>query len=324
MNDEKQKVVLIGTGFVGMSYAYALLNQNVCNELALIDIDKNKARGEAMDLNHGLAFSGANMRIYEADYDTCHDADIVVICAGVSQKPGEDRPALLQRNTAVFKSIVEPVVASGFSGIFLIATNPVDVMTHVVRTLSGFDHHRVIGTGTTLDTARLRFLLGEYFSIDPKNVHAYVIGEHGESEFVPWSQAMVGTKSVTDIVRTYDDRFDISVLDEIGAKVKNAAQEIIAAKQSTYYGIGMALVRITKAILRNENSILTVSTYLNGEYGQYDVYAGVPCIVGRNGVRSQLTLELSEEDLEKLNHSCDILREYYKDTILDNAPNMNL
>ncbi len=324
MRDEKQKVVLIGTGFVGMSYAYALLNQNVCNELALIDINKEKARGEAMDLNHGLAFSGANMRIYEADYDTCHDADIVVICAGVSQKPGEDRPELLQRNTAVFKSIVDPVVASGFTGIFLVATNPVDVMTHVVRTLSGFDHHRVIGTGTTLDTARLRFLLGEYFAVDPKNVHAYVIGEHGESEFVPWSQAMIGTKSVEGIISSYGDRFKKSDMNEIGEKVKNAAQEIIRAKQSTYYGIGMALVRITKAILRNENSILTVSSYLNGEYGQTDVYAGVPCIVGRNGVRSQLTLSLTDDELANLKTSCDVLREYYKETNLAGAPDANL
>lgn len=316
MRDEKQKVVLIGTGFVGMSYAYALLNQNVCNELALIDVNKDKARGEAMDLNHGLAFSGANMRIYEADYDTCKDADIVVICAGVSQKPGEDRPALLQRNTAVFKSIIDPVAASGFSGIFLVATNPVDVMTHVVKTLSGFDSHRVIGTGTTLDTARLRFLLGEYFSIDPKNVHAYVIGEHGESEFVPWSQAMVGTKSVTRLVSDYGGRFKKAEMDKIGLKVKNAAQEIIAAKQSTYYGIGMALVRITKAIFGNENSILTVSTYLDGEYGQNNVYAGVPCIVGRNGVLGHLTLELTDEEMQKLQNSCDILRQYYKETNL--------
>ncbi len=316
MKDEKQKVVLIGTGFVGMSYAYALLNQNACNELALIDVNKNKARGEAMDLNHGLAFSGGNMRIYEADYDTCKDADIVVICAGVSQKPGEDRPALLQRNTAVFKSIIDPVVASGFSGIFLVATNPVDVMTHVTKTLSGFDSSRVIGTGTTLDTARLRFLLGEYFSIDPKNVHAYVIGEHGESEFVPWSQAMVGTKPVTKLVTDYGNRFKKAEMDEIGLKVKNAAQEIIAAKQSTYYGIGMSLIRITKAIFRNENSILTVSSYLNGEYGQNNVYAGVPCVVGRNGAVGQLTLELTDDELQKLQNSCDILRQYYKETNL--------
>ena len=316
MKDEKQKVVLIGTGFVGMSFAYALLNQNICNELALIDINKQKAHGEAMDLNHGLAFSGRNMKIYAADYDTCSDADIVVICAGVSQKPGEDRPDLLKRNTAVFKSIVDPVIASGFSGIFLVATNPVDVMTHVVKTLSGFDASRVIGTGTTLDTARLRFLLGEYFSIDPKNIHAYVIGEHGESEFVPWSQAMLGTKPVKKVVEKYETHFSEADMDEISLKVKDAAQEIIAAKQSTYYGIGMALVRITKAIFGNENSILTVSAYLNGEYGRQGVYAGVPCVVGRNGIVAQLVLDLTDDELKKMQNSCDILSSYYKETDL--------
>ena len=314
MKDEKQKVVLIGTGFVGMSFAYALLNQNICNELVLIDINEKKAHGEAMDLNHGLAFSGANMRIYSGKYDDCFDADIVVICAGVSQKPGETRPDLLARNSAVFKSIIEPVVASGFSGIFLIATNPVDVMTHVVKTLSGFPEHRVIGSGTTLDTARLRFLLGEYFSIDPKNVHAYVIGEHGDSEFVPWSQALIGTKPVTDIVSKYGDRFKQNEMDEISEKVKNAAYEIIEAKTSTYYGIGMSLVRIVKAILKDENSILTVSAYLNGEYGEHDVYAGLPVVVGRQGVRGHLNLNLTDEELSKLHNSCELLRQYYKET----------
>ncbi len=314
MRAEKQKVVLIGTGFVGMSFAYALLNQNVCNELALIDIDTKKAHGEAMDLNHGLAFSGANMKIYAADYSACSDADIVVICAGVSQKPGETRPALLSRNSAVFKSIVEPVVASGFSGIFLIATNPVDVMTHVVKTLSGFPESRVIGSGTTLDTARLRFLLGEYFNIDPKNVHAYVIGEHGDSEFVPWSQALIGTKSVADIISKYGDRFNQSEMDEISEKVKNAAYEIIEAKTSTYYGIGMSLVRIVKAILKDEKSILTVSAYLNGEYGESGVYAGVPVVLGKQGVRGHLNLNLTDEESDKFHNSCEVLRQYYKET----------
>ena len=314
MKDEKQKVVLIGTGFVGMSFAYALLNQNVCNELVLIDINEKKAAGEAMDLNHGLAFSGANMKIYAGKYSDCSDADIVVICAGVSQKPGETRPDLLARNSAVFKSIVSPVIESGFSGIFLIATNPVDVMTHVVKTLSGFPEHRVIGSGTTLDTARLRFLLGEYFSIDPKNVHAYVIGEHGDSEFVPWSQALIGTKCVSDIVSKYGDRFKQDEMNEISEKVKNAAYEIIAAKTSTYYGIGMSLVRIVKAILKDENSILTVSAYLDGEYGESNVYAGVPVVLGRQGVRAHLNISLTEEELSKLHNSCELLRQYYKET----------
>jgi len=189
-------------------------------------------------------------------------------------------------------------------------------MTHVVKTLSGFDASRVIGTGTTLDTARLRFLLGEYFSIDPKNIHAYVIGEHGESEFVPWSQAMLGTKPVKKVVEKYETHFSEADMDEISLKVKDAAQEIIAAKQSTYYGIGMALVRITKAIFGNENSILTVSAYLNGEYGRQGVYAGVPCVVGRNGIVAQLVLDLTDDELKKMQNSCDILSSYYKETDL--------
>ncbi len=316
MRAEKQKVVLIGTGFVGMSFAYAALNQNVCNELVLIDINKQKAQGEAMDLNHGLPFSNSNMKIYAADYDACSDADIVVIAAGASQKPGETRPQLLARNTAVFKSIVDPVVASGFSGIFLIATNPVDVMTHIVKTLSGFPENRVIGSGTTLDTARLRFSLGEYFGIDPRNVHAYVIGEHGDTEFVPWSQAMIGTKPVESVVSEFGDRFKREEMDAISERVKNAAYEIIEAKQSTYYGIGMSLVRIVKAILKNENSILTLSAYLNGQYGQHDVYAGVPVIVGREGVVGHLDLHLTPEESKKFAASCETLKQFYKEANL--------
>lgn len=314
MRAEKQKVVLVGTGFVGMSFAYALLNQNVCNELALIDINKKKATGEAMDLNHGLPFSNSHMKIYAADYDTCVDADIVVIAAGVAQKQGETRPDLLKRNTEVFKSIISPIVESGFSGIFLVATNPVDVMTHVVKTLSGFPKERVIGSGTTLDTARLRFLLGEYFDIDPKNVHAYVIGEHGDTEFVPWSQAMIGTKPVELIASEWGDQFKKEEMDAISDKVKNAAYEIIEAKNSTYYGIGMSLVRIVKAILKNENSILTVSTYLEGEYNQSDVYAGVPAVVGRQGIVEHLNLRLTPDEERTFIKSCETLKMYYKET----------
>ena len=188
MNNQTRKIVLVGTGFVGMSFAYALLNQNACDELILIDIDKKRAYGEAMDLNHGLAFSGSHMKIRTGEYPDCADADIVAICAGVAQKPGESRIDLLQRNTEVFRSIIGPVMSSGFGGIFLIATNPVDIMTHVTQKISGVDPKRVIGTGTTLDTARLRYMLGNYFSVDPRNIHAYVMGEHGDSEFVPWSQ----------------------------------------------------------------------------------------------------------------------------------------
>ncbi|HEX2938679.1 MAG TPA: L-lactate dehydrogenase [Ruminiclostridium sp.] len=308
---ENRKVVLVGTGFVGMSYAYAMLNQNACDELVLVDVDKKRAEGEAMDLNHGLAFSGSHMRIYAGDYSDCKDADIVAISAGVAQKPGESRIDLLQRNTAVFKTIVGPVVKSGFNGIFLIATNPVDIMAHVTQTLSSFDRNRVIGTGTTLDTARLRYLLGDYFKVDPRNVHAYVMGEHGDSEFIPWSQAFVATKPVMDICAESGGQFCSGNMGTIVLEVKNAAQKIIEAKKSTYYGIGMAMVRITKAIFGNESSVLTVSAMLDGEYKRHGVYAGVPCVVGRNGVQSIIQLSLTDEELQKLACSCEILEGMY-------------
>ena len=311
MPNDNRKIVLVGTGFVGMSFAYALLNQNACDELVLIDLDTRRAEGEAMDLNHGLAFSGSHMKIHAGSYRDCKDADIVAICAGVAQKPGESRIDLLQRNTAVFRSIIGPVTDSGFGGIFLIATNPVDIMAHVTQRLSGFDHRRVIGTGTALDTARLRYMLGSYFGVDPRNVHAYVMGEHGDSEFVPWSQALIATKPILTICEESGDRYCLDHLKSIGEEVKNAAQKIIAAKKATYYGIGMAMVRIAKAILGNESSVLTVSMLLQGEYGQTDVYAGVPCVVGRDGVSGILTLSLTEKELDQLKLSCDLLKQAF-------------
>lgn len=313
MITDKRKVVLIGAGMVGMSYAYALLNQNICDELLLIDVDKNRAIGEAMDLNHGLAFSGSNMKIAAGDYEDCTDADIVVICAGVAQKPGESRLNLLQRNVEIFRSIIHPVTESGFNGIFLVATNPVDIMTRVTYMLSGFNPARVFGTGTALDTARLRYLLGDYFSVDPRNVHAYVMGEHGDSEFVPWSQAMLATKPVLTICRESEGLFCQDDLETISHEVRGAAQKIIEAKRATYYGIGMALCRITRAIFGNENSVLTVSSMMRGEYGQNGVFIGAPCIVNRNGVQKVLSLCLTEEEKEQFIHSCDTLSAFYKD-----------
>lgn len=312
MRSENRKVALVGTGLVGMSYAYAMLNQNSCDELVLIDIDTRRAQGEAMDLNHGLAFSGSHMKIYAGSYADCGDADIVVICAGVAQKPGESRLDLLQRNAAVFQSIIEPVLASGFGGIFLIATNPVDIMARITRHLSGFDRKRVIGTGTTLDTARLRYMLGEYFHVDPRNVHAYVMGEHGDSEFVPWSQALVATKPVLDLCSQSEGVFSCSGMFGISEEVKNAAQKIIEAKHATYYGIGMSLVRITKAIFGDEHSVLTVSAMLDGEYGCKGVYAGVPTIVGRDGAHRIITLSLTGEELAQFGKSCSLLEDAYK------------
>ena len=312
---ESRKVVVIGCGFVGMSYAYSMLNQSACDELVLVDIDAARAEGEAMDLNHGLAFAPSSMRIRSGRYSDCHDADIVAIAAGVGQKPGETRISLLNRNAAIFKGIISEVVRSGFDGVFLVATNPVDIMTRIVIRESGFDPRRVIGTGTTLDTARLRYLLGDYFSVDSRNIHAYVLGEHGDSEFVPWSQAMIGTKSVLTICNDHKEHFCIDELKKIGDDVKNAAYKIIEAKRATYYGIGMAMTRITKAVLGNENSILTVSTQLDGEYGINGVCVGTPSIVGRNGVLEHMALQLTDEELGKLRASCDYLDKTFKEML---------
>lgn len=312
MINDKRKVVLVGTGMVGMSYAYSLLNQNVCDELVLIDLDKKRAEGEAMDLNHGLAFSAATMKIYAGEYEDCKDADIVVICAGVAQKPGETRLALLKRNAKVFRSIVEPVTASGFDGIFLVATNPVDLMTRITYMLSGFNPRKVLGTGTALDTARLRYLLGEYLRVDPRNVHAYVMGEHGDSEFVPWSQAQIATKSILELYKE-NPEIDKTRLSEIEKEVREAAYKIIEAKNATYYGIGMALTRITRAILGDENSVLTVSAMLRGEYGQTDVFSGIPCIINKTGIQRVLKLSLTSEEAGRFGESCKVLKECYEE-----------
>lgn len=312
MVTDNRKVVLIGAGMVGMSYAYSLLNQNACDELVLIDLNKKRAEGEAMDLNHGLAFSAANMKIYAGEYEDCKDADIVVICAGVAQKPGETRLALLKRNAKVFRSIIEPVTASGFDRIFLVATNPVDIMTKITYVLSGFNPRKILGTGTALDTARLRYLLGEYLRVDPRNIHAYVFGEHGDSEFVPWSQAQLATKSILQLCDE-NPEVERERLKEIEREVQGAAYKIIEAKNATYYGIGMALTRITRAIFGDESSVLTVSAMLKGEYGQTDVFSGVPCIINKNGVQRVLKLALSQEELGRLEQSCNVLRDSYEE-----------
>lgn len=304
---DRRKIVLIGTGMVGMSYAFALLNQNLCDELVLMDINKKKAQGEAMDLNHGVSFSGGNMEIREGEYEECRDADLVVLTAGLPQKEGQSRLDLLKANREVFQSILTPVLEHGFHGIFLVASNPVDIMTRLVYEISGFPPGRVIGTGTALDTARLRYLLGEKFVIDPRNMHAYVMGEHGDSEFVPWSQAMMSTKSIFDLCGETEECHFQELL-EIEEEVRMAAYKIIEAKKATYYGIGMAMARITKAIFGNEHSVLTVSAFLQGEYGEKGIYIGVPCVVNRMGIVKIIELQLSAEEMQRLHLSCETLR----------------
>ena len=312
MYRDNRKIALIGTGMVGMSFAYALLNQGACDELALIDKHTQRAQGEAMDLNHGLAFAPSAIKIYAGDYPDCADADIVVICAGVAQQAGESRLQLQKRNAEVLDEIVTTVVATGFNGIFLVATNPVDVMTQWTCRLSGFHPRRVIGSGTVLDTARLRYLLGGVLQVDPRNVHAYVIGEHGDSEFVPWSRATIATRPLSDICADPPHGYcSWDVLHRIESDVRDAAQTIIRAKRATYYGIGMSLTRIAKAILGDENSVLTVSTQLHGEYGQHDVFVGVPAIVNRSGVRRIHQVVLNDQEQHLFAESCRTLRDSF-------------
>ena len=261
--------------------AYSLLNQGDTtgiNELVLIDVLKDKAIGEAMDLAHGLPCSSSHLKVKAGDYLECNDADIT-----------------------------RQVVASGFNGIFLVASNPVDLMTKVVQEVSNFPTNKVIGSGTALDTARLRYLIGKYLNISNKNVHAYIMGEHGDSSFVPWDHAYVGCKKIKDIMK--DAKRDLADLDKIYVDVRDAAYEIIEKKKATYYGIGLGLAKIVKSILNDTNEILTVSAYLNGEYGHNDIYIGVPAVINSNGARELLTLELNESDQKHFDDSCKILTE---------------
>ena len=308
------KIVLVGTGFVGMSMAYSMLNRGGIGELVLIDIDKEKTVGEEMDLSHGLPFAPQKMVIKAGDYSDCKDAEIVVITAGVAQKPGQTRLELAEVNTKIVKEITKNIMASGFNGIIVVASNPVDLMAYVVYKVSGLPKNKVIGSGTVLDTARLRYMIADYMDVSSKNVHAYIMGEHGDSSFVPWSHCYVGCKKLTDIIK--DKGRPIEDLEKIHQNVINAAYEIINRKKATYYGIGMSLNRLVRAILDNENSILTVSTYLeNGEYGQNDVYIGVPAVINQNGVRELMQLELNSQEQEKLNNSCNLIKKMREDSI---------
>jgi L-lactate dehydrogenase len=304
------RIVVIGTGFVGSSYAYALVNQGLGNELVLIDIDRKKAEGDAMDLNHAVPF-GAPMRIWAGDYTDCKDADLVVIAAGANQKPGETRLDLAERNAKIFRSIVDEVMKSGFNGLFLVATNPVDILSYATWKFSGLPARRVIGSGTILDTARLRHLLSGAYQVNPQNVHAYIIGEHGDTELPVWSHASIGVRPIADYLKEGSGP-SREELDQIFVRVRDAAYHIIERKGATYYAIAMGLARLTRAILNDENSVLTVSTLLNGEYGLKDIYIGVPAVVNRSGVREVMDLNLTEEERKKLHHSAEVLTRVLK------------
>lgn len=297
------KVVIIGCGNVGMSYAFALMNQRTyVNEIVLIDINRKKVEGEVMDLNHCLAYSPSKINIKLGNYSDCKDAKIVVISAGANQKIGETRMDLIHKNSKIFKDIIDQVMNSGFDGIFLVATNPLDVMTYLTYKYSTLPYNRILGTGTTLDTARLKYLISEKVGVSPKDIHAYVMGEHGDSEFIPWSNVNIALKHINYYL-TEEEKLQIE------NNVKKSAYEIIERKGATYYGIGMCLVRITNAILGDENVILSVSAYDK----ENDIYISTPAIVNRDGVKEKIFVPFNHEEQEKIKTSINVIKKAIND-----------
>ncbi|WP_371068872.1 L-lactate dehydrogenase [Sediminibacillus sp. JSM 1682029] len=296
------KVVLIGTGAVGSSYAYALMNQGICDELVLVDLNQEKARGDVMDLDHGIVYAPSSVQIRFGNYQDCHDAALVVICAGAAQKPGETRLDLVTKNVKIFDSIVTSVMDSGFNGIFLVATNPVDILAYATRKFSGLPKERVIGSGTILDSARFRYLLGEEFETAPTSVHGYIIGEHGDSQLPVWSSTNISGTPIAPKLTEERKR-------EISIQVRDAAYKIIESKGATFYGIAMGLAKITRAILKNENVVLPVGAMLDGEFGHEDVYIGVPAVINRTGVKKIVELSLDEKEQGQFAQSVKTLKD---------------
>jgi L-lactate dehydrogenase len=307
MEIKSMKVVVIGAGAVGSSFAYALLNQGFVRDLVIIDLNHDKAEGDAIDLLHGMPFSSP-MNIWAGTYADCRDANLVVNCAGANQAPGETRLELLEKNAKIFKDIVTKVMDSGFKGIFLVATNPVDVLAYATWKYSGIPSSQVIGSGTVLDSARFRYLLAHKFKVDSRNVHALILGEHGDSSLPVWSHVTIAGKPLFDFDE--GNRPNAEELEETFIKVRDAAYEIIKRKGATYYGIGMGLARITKAIAKDENAVLPVSALLQGEYGQKDVYTGVPAVINSGGIRELVNLKLTEEETARFDKSAAILKGY--------------
>lgn len=308
---EKEKIILVGAGDVGSSYAFALVAQNIGRELGIIDLDTGKSEGDALDLSDGLAFTSPK-KIYAATYDDCSDADLVVITAGAAQKEGETRLDLINKNLKITKGIVDSIMASGFDGIFLVASNPVDILTYAVWKFSGLPTNRVIGSGTSLDSARFRRALANLTDVDARDVHAYIIGEHGDTQFPVWSHANIGGLQIYEWVREHPEITEDSLI-ELVTGVRDAAYKIIQRKGSTHYGIAIALARITKAIFDDENAILPLSVYLDGEYGEKDIYIGSPAIINREGIKSVLEIPLNDLEKQKMQDSVSTIREMQTD-----------
>ena len=296
---KKTRVVVIGVGMVGSTTAYTLLLRERADELVLIDVDHNKAVGDALDMNHGMPFIG-HTEVWAGTYEDCKGADIIIITAGSAQKPGETRTDLLKRNVSIYESIIGEVLKYNDDGILLLATNPVDIMSYFSLKKSGWPVNRVIGSGTLLDSARFRYLISEELTLDPRSVHAHIIGEHGDSELPVWSLANVAGAKV---------ELDEATKDKVFVETRDAAYSIIEAKGATYYAIALALDRIVTAILRDEAAVLNVSTLLEDYYGISDVYLGVPCVVDRQGVRQVMDIELTEGEQQLLHKSADKLKD---------------
>ena len=312
-----RKAAIVGCGFVGSASAFALMNSGLFSEIVLIDADMNKAEGEALDISHGLPFARP-MKIYAGDYSDISDAYVVIVTAGAGQKPGETRLDLVKKNVGIFKSIIPQIAQYNKEGILLIVANPVDILTYAAVKLSGFPENRVFGSGTVLDTARLKYLLGEHLAVDNRSVHAFIIGEHGDSEIAAWSSANVSGIPLNNFCEMRGHFHHEAAMQRIAENVKNSAYEIIEKKRATYYGIAMSVKRICEAIVRDEKSIMPVSCIQNDEvYGINGVALSMPAIVGKNGVETGVPIELSREEQKALRESADTLRAVIADVLGD-------
>ncbi len=311
----KQKCAVIGCGFVGATIAYTLMQNGLFSEMVLIDVDENKARGEEMDLNHGIPFAKP-ADIYAGGYKDLHDAQLVIITAGAGQKEGQTRTDLVDQNLKIFRTIIGEVAKYNKECILLIVSNPVDTLTYAAIEFSGFPKNRVIGSGTVLDTARLKYLMGQHLEVDYRNIHAFIIGEHGDSEFAVWSSANVSGIDLEHFCEECGKCNDLDCLHDLFTQVRDSAYEVIKCKGATYYAIAQAVLRICEAIVRDEDSVLPVCTYVDGPYGLHDVCIGLPCIVGRSGVKRILEFPLSESEHQSLEASAEAISSVIRDSSL--------
>ncbi|MBT9831367.1 L-lactate dehydrogenase [Clostridium baratii] len=309
MSDSKRKVSIIGAGFVGATTAYALMNSGIATEICIYDINMDKAVGEVMDLVHGTSFVKP-VNVYAGSLEETKDSDIVIITAGVGQKEGETRLDIIGKNYKIFQGFVPEIARLSPNSILLVVSNPVDVLTYITYKLSGFPKERVIGSGTVLDTSRLKYVLGKYFNVNNTNIHSYVIGEHGDSEVVTWSNGRVGGEDFDMYAKQLDLEWDNDIKKVIEEDVKNAAYEIISRKKATYFAVALAVNRIVEAIFRNENSILTVDSLFEGQYGIEDMYLAIPTIVNRGGAQEIIQISLADDELNRLKESATILKKH--------------